>query len=197
MEDFDAQDKELLLELAQHEFAHHVVARISGFKTGKVSAGRPLLSGPGGQAEIYLVRPLRTVGDVIDYSRSRIKVALAGVAGETLEGGKVNQERAGIFLTNGGGKDDYTKAREHLHLLRNLLHPGSDPEAAKAEIDALWNELSDQTVAIVEAEHGLIEALAADLAKKGATHTQPATFTEQELDDHPLIKARFRSVLSA
>lgn len=191
MEDFDAQDRELLLELARHEFGHHVVARIVGFKTGKVSAGKPLMAGPGGQAEIYLVRPLYTVPDVIEYSRSRIKVSLAGVGAETLENGKVNQERAAVFLTNGGGKDDYTKAREHLQLLRNLLHPGSTVDEAAAEINALWDELSDEAVAIVEREHVLIEGLAAELAAKGATPLEPATFTAEELDAHPLIVARF------
>ncbi|ESX79984.1 M50 family metallopeptidase [Mesorhizobium sp. LSHC414A00] len=193
-EERETEFREAFLCTARHEFGHYVVARILGFGTGGVSVGRELLPTSGaGHVGILLMQPLRSLDDVVRYSRDRIKVAFAGVAASELRDGIVDQDQATVQLTNGGGKDDYSKAVEHVNVLRNILHPNSDAILAEGEIKALCDELSDETIAIVEKEHKLIEALAEQLRIKGLTPFGPATFAVAELEANPLIIDRFKS----
>jgi hypothetical protein len=188
----EAERREQFLRSARHEFGHYIMARIVGFKTGEVSVVfKPLLkTASAGHVDLIFLRPVRSLEDAIKHSRDRIKVAFAGVVAGEMVNGVVDEQEASFELENGGGKDDRTKAIEHLQFLRNALFPDSEEAAADTELKQLFGELWAETINIIQSEREIIEALAEQLWAR-RPRLGSAVFTAGELDTNPLIVRRF------
>lgn len=181
-----------MLPIARHEFGHYAVARHVGFKTYGVNIAREApFQGAGGQAEIGVMRPLRSADEVRAYCEARVKVLSAGVLAEALEDGVINNQNA-ILYVQASGSGDYAKSREHLRILHNLDHPYTTDEVqAERELkeiyDRLWGEAS--TIVLKYAE--FIEQMADELTKKEVISFEKPEFTEAELAAHPLVLKNF------
>lgn len=186
-------EEEAVVELtyrARYEFGHYLVSRILGFRPGAVTLAKPLLTSTGGTAELDLMLPLKTFPDVISYCERRIEVLFAGVLAEALENGVVDNERA-IRYAETSGANDFTKAHEHLNLLRNCLHERSPSAEANLEIQQISDRLWQEACILVTAEGELIQQLAGELVRKGAIPLLSSTFSAAELLSHPLLIKRF------
>ena len=193
LSELEQEQYDHLLPIARHELGHYVLARHVEFRTYGViiTAKTPLMSA-GGQAEIGLIRPIRTLADVRAYCEDRIRVLSAGGLAEAMEAGVINHEAA-VRSAKATGDNDFTKVREHLRLLHNLEHPDLiDENQVNRELNdsysRLWNDASQLVVRFSE----LIEQLADELTRKYAVEFQVPEFSENELSKHPLVLKYFR-----
>jgi ATP-dependent Zn protease len=147
MTSFKEQQREQARPMAYHEAGHLCVAEHLGFKTdGMILDPRGPLGADGG-AKLILEEELKTVEQICDYLRRRIKVLFAGSIAEAVVFEKEDFERAGEILKNQGA-DDCRKAIGLIHLLCNITLPldQNDESGRKAITDNLWRE----TIELVE-----------------------------------------------
>lgn len=157
--------------VAQHEMGHYVLARRLGFTTGDVTI--ELLDWRGGRrggAAIELAKAITTPDDVAEYLRRRVIVLYGGGVAEALPrygspSKTVDVEIAADIIRNPGqgAEQDHAKAKELIHLLRNLVHPETPPletDRIQSELAALDTQLFERTVELVEADAGVILGLA-------------------------------------
>lgn len=167
----------LACRVAQHEMGHYVVARALGFRTGDVSIKiiGPI-DGHHGTAAVTLPEETRSIEDLRVYLERRVIVLYAGGAAETLPGRgaptkKVDVEETIKVIRNPGqgAEQDHAKARELIHILRNICRPDSDVgdnAIIQAELDELDAKLFSRAVELVEAHADTIVGLAANLASR-------------------------------
>lgn len=105
-----ADRKRGLKKVGQHEVSHFIVAKVLGFETGPISleVTHPH-DGHNAGAEINLYNKLSGLDNIIDYLERRITVLFAGVIGESLSLGKIDNDYA-LKELNNGGKSDYDKS---------------------------------------------------------------------------------------
>lgn len=195
--------RRLAVDVAKHEMGHYVVSKALGFGTGDVSLEiTGLVDGHRGGADITLPTRLATQGDVESYLRRRVQVLYAGALAESLPenliGGKVDNARAIEIIRGGhGAEQDHAKARELVHLIRNIrqttAHPG-DEEAVQAELTALDEELWAQATCLVELHADMIVGLACNLANRVQALKQKVVWAGSEIDSLPPV-AQFLSTL--
>ena len=157
---------EYLFEKAQsvlkHELGHHIVARELGFKVGGIQAKVFLGGGHDGEATIELPTPLRAKEDIVDYLQRRVQVLFAGVLAQQLQPNgvvEVASARDDEFVKNNGSQD-FAKARELTHLLRDILYPDDQTESEiQGHLTEIWEDLITRAVRIVEECHEMIEGL--------------------------------------
>jgi len=185
----------MALRVAKHEAGHFIVGRVHGFWCGDCSATIVHANGAyHGGADIKLACSLTSLEDVRGYLERRIQVLYAGAVAESLTSlGKVDNQIA-IDRLKSAAKDDYSKARELIQLVRSIQHPEckSEPEwqAQLNEIDSkMWNAAA----VCVEAEHELIQGVAERLTDElmGAGLGATATLRAEEVNSMPAIVDRF------
>jgi hypothetical protein len=137
---FMEEQREQARGMAYHEAGHLCVAKQLGFKTdGMVLDPGPLV-GQGG-ARLRLQEELKTVEEIRDYLRRRVKVLFAGSIAEAVVFEGAGSERAVEIIKN-QGKDDCRKATEFIQLLCNITLPlDQNDESGKQHLsDELWRE---------------------------------------------------------
>jgi hypothetical protein len=179
---------------------HYVLSRLMGFVTSNVSVE---VTGPeshSGAASIHLAESVHSLHDVTIYLERRVLVLYAGAMAETLPPGHVPQtgvdnEKAVQIIRGGfGAEQDHAKAREAIHLLRNILHPGAhDASVIDEQLSALDLRLWNRTLALVEEFEktivGVAYALTQHLEAKQPRGSYIAVFTKEALDEIPALKA--------
>lgn len=192
LSELEQEHYDWMLPIARHEFGHYAVARHVGFKTYGISiAAKEAFYGPGGQAEIGMIRGLRGVTDIRTFCEDRVKVLSAGVLAEAMDEGVIANDDA-ILYCKSSGQSDFAKAREHLRILHNLDHPDNiDDQQAEIEINAIYNRLWDEATMLVTKYAEFIVGMADELAKKEAVAFVNPEFTEAELSRHPLVLMHF------
>lgn len=195
---------DLARRVAQHEMGHYVIARAMGFRTGDVSIEiiGPL-AGHRGTAEITLPEPAGTIDEVRTYLERRVIVLYAGAAAETLPPQHppskkvVDLQRAIEIIRKPGlgGEQDHAKAREFIHLLRNVLHSTTDTlddVATRLELDALDAKLFGRAVELVERYSETIIGLGSNLSDRVTATKVIVTLPAAELEDLPAVKKIIR-----
>lgn len=177
-----------MLDRAQHEFGHHIVARALGFAPGDVSA--EISGNAGGTSAMDTSRPLMTVDDIVQFCEDRIKVLYAGVLAETLRADAIDNA-AVLKLAHSTGKMDHMMVQQLCNLLRNVRYANDPKPLAERKMQAdearLWNESARLVVLYAP----LIQNLAKELHNLRADHGKPAIMTELELNQHPMIVQHF------
>lgn len=147
------------LQIARHEMGHYLVARALGFATGGVTLTVTRDLRHKGGASINLVQPISSLQTMTAYLEARIMVLLAGAMAQSLSPScapkqRIDKSKATAILNGAfGAERDDAKIRELRHLLRNLLHPETDPESTDriaAELKAINDRLWQRTLDMVE-----------------------------------------------
>jgi hypothetical protein len=169
--------RRLAVRVAQHEMGHYVVARALGFRTGDVSIEiiGPI-DGHHGTAAVTLPEPIVSIDELCTYLERRVIVLYAGGAAEALAGcgsptKKVDVEEAVKIIRNPGqgAEQDHAKARELIHVLRNVSMPESDTSddaKTQSELDEIDAKLFSRAVELVEENAETIIGLAGNLADR-------------------------------
>jgi hypothetical protein len=191
----DHQLKSRALIVAQHECGHYIVARALGFDTGFCAVTVNFPIGHRGESEITLPTPLRTISDTLCYLERRVQVLYAGALAEALDINGINPEQA-IKNIRMGSDQDHAKARELIHLTRNLRHPDTVADNCQSELDAIDLELWNKAAVAVLAEREHIEGLACRLANEVKSYGMRAELSAAVIRALPAIQERFPDGLS-
>jgi hypothetical protein len=189
----------LARRVAQHEMGHYVVARALGFRTGDVSIEiiGPM-DGHRGAAAVVLPKEVRSMDELRIYLERRVLVLYAGGAAETLpsQGAPiktVDLEQAVKVIQNPGlgAEQDHAKARELIHVLRNISRPDTDvgdDATVQAQLDELDKKLFNRAIELVEANADVIIGLAGNLAGRVQTTKSIVTLTAAYLEALPGVQ---------
>jgi hypothetical protein len=140
-----------------------------------------LRGGYSASSEVVLVKDLTADDSVSAYLRKRVQVLYAGALAEALINGRVHQENSLEYIRIGGAID-YAKARELIHLIRNIEFGATENnEIAQTQLDKLDLELWNQAAGIVEQKHAFIEGLGSRLASEVKHIGTLYTISETEL----------------
>jgi hypothetical protein len=187
--------RDLAQLIGRHEAGHYIVALALGFRPGdlKLKIIGPIEGHEAG-AGIKLGQPLTNREDILQYLKKRVQVLYAGVLAQSLEQKKINNDAALEYITN-HGKDDYSKVRELVHLIRNIEYPDDNSEEEKQRhLNEITDDLWNRAAAIVEAEHELINGLGRRLASEVKEVNVEARLTEETICQLPAIIKRFGPV---
>ena len=176
--------------VARHECGHYIVARALGFATGFCSVTINFPNGHKGEAETTLPTALRSISDIDAYLVRRVKVLYAGSLAEALDASGIDEKQALINIRT-GGEQDHAKARELIHIIRDLRHPDTTTEDSQPELDAIELELWNGAADIVIAERDIIEGLGKRLASEVKDYETRAMLSADVIDALPSIQKRF------
>lgn len=192
------QLRPIVRRVARHEAGHYVVGRTHGFEVGDCTATiLDMNGGHRGGSEITLGRPLESLEQVGIYLQHRVQVLYAGALAESLSQlGKVDNDVALNYIHKGGAQDDHSKARELIHLIRNLRYPqDGSREEMQAHLDEIDSAAWNAAAACVQAEHTVIQGVAGFLADAlmRVNLRVEARVTAAQINALPGIIARFDS----
>jgi hypothetical protein len=140
--------RERALLVAKHEFGHWLMAARLGFVPRDIEITFTHLGqGHRGGASITLDEETKSIKAIQYYIRRHIAVLFAGSFAESLSlGGNVNPQYAIEQLegTAGGAKDDFSKIRELLRVLRGIEYPipqscDEHEQQLRTLQDPVWN----------------------------------------------------------
>ncbi len=186
--------RELAIPLARHEMGHYVTATVMGFKTGQVQIELLKFNGRKGGSVIHLGHGHRSLAGLEKYLIARVQVLYAGALAEALPlypDFKVDNEKALKVIHGEGGKDDHSKARELIHVLRGIRHPEddlSDENAVQNQLTEIDEELWKLARDNVERHSEAIVGLASNLADRVKALAQVATITEGEFASYSRVQ---------
>jgi hypothetical protein len=172
-----------LEEIARHEFAHIVVGKVCGFRTGAVTL---VLNSPDGShqgtSEIFLCRGTSSIDEVVDYLERRMMVLLAGAIAEPANA-DLRRTDAYTLVRNDGPSSDFQKVLELLRIYMNIRKVASEPIS-----ETLLRSMILRTSAVVEENYEVIDALAKRFADGISFYGQRIGWTESDIDQQPEVK---------
>lgn len=185
--------------VAQHEMGHYVVARLMGIATDDVSIKIIGHNGHIGAATVFLAQGLSNLDAVTNYLKCRVLTLYAGAMAETLhpehvpQTGVDNDRAVSIIRGALGAEQDHAKAREAIHLLRNIMHPETqDRDEIQRQLSAFDQRLWGRARELVEQFESTIVGVAGALTEKletvGSGGTYVAALTDAVLREIPTIK---------
>jgi hypothetical protein len=185
--------RDLAVRVGLHEAGHHVVGRALGFKTGSCSIK---IIGPVdehiGGTEIVVARPLSSPGDILTYLENRVQVLYAGALAQSLKNGKVDHEAALECIRNHSGRNDYAKAKELIHLIRNIRFlEARDENDIQKQLDIINTELWNKAAEHVESDYEIIQGLGTRLADEVKAVNIKFELHAKVIDSLPKIIERF------
>jgi hypothetical protein len=185
--------KKTLVEVSKHEVGHYVIARCLGFQVGAISIQITNQSGAHeASSEVTLFQPLTDADAILRYAEKRVQILYAGALAQTLHNSTTDHRAAVKTLHSISGKSDYDKAREMIHLIRNIKYPADtgDPEVQGHldEIDkALWIITRDLVIRESEVIERLAERIIFEVKFLGLKYTINAA----DINGLLAIEARF------
>src|ERR1700690_399531 len=185
----DSYKKQQLVKIGRHEVAHYIIAKKLGFETGSISLEvTHIPEGHLAGAEITLFKNLDSIENVTSYIKRRVVILYAGVLGESLEKGIVNEKYACDEL-NKGAANDFAKCRELLQILNNITSSASSKEEANANLQSINNELWSEAIKLVQEAQEAIEGLGSRLAFEIDKIGEKVVLENREIEELPAIKA--------
>jgi hypothetical protein len=178
-----------------HEAGHFVVSRALGFKTGDIAL--TIVTSEGGYeggAETILTVPSVTCEEVMSYLERRVQILFAGALAQSLRRGTgtIDQKMAEECVNSQACKIDYAKARELIHLIRNIRYPQDiTDEEMNGHLSIITEELWRKAATCVEFDYELIESIGQRLSSKVKAIGIEARLTAEGLDALPAVVARF------
>jgi hypothetical protein len=184
---------QIIQEIGRHEAGHYIIGRCLGFKMNQITI--QLLDPTGahsGEASVTLPQPIATLDTLLKYAEFRVLMLYAGSLAQALSPSGINNETALDIVKNKGGKNDYDKARELVHIVRNIKYPNDATEAeAQAHLSQIDNELWCRATEIVGTEAEIIKGLGRRIASEVAEIGTKYTITANTIDNLPAIASRF------
>jgi hypothetical protein len=124
------------VDILKHEAGHMVVAKVLGFQTDRLVYKQ---SHAGAELAIDLILP--DIAAVTRFIRTRVPILYAGVLAESLEGDRVNNDKALKLVRGPEGADDYSKARELIRVLAGIERGEDEYQSVLDRCDSeAWNK---------------------------------------------------------
>jgi hypothetical protein len=139
------------VDVLRHEAGHMVVAKVLGFKTDRL-----VYKNSHAGAKLAIDLTLTDIAAVTAFIRRRVPILYAGVLAESLNGGKVDNDKALKLIEGPEGADDYSKARELIRVLAGIERGESEHQLV---LDKLDNEVWNKATSLVEKYEGKIDML--------------------------------------
>lgn len=184
--------RDRILEIALHEAGHYIVARSLDFYSASISIEiKDYYGNHNAGCAVDLTVPLKSKDDIINYLENRIKILYAGSLAEALNYKGISSEEGSKKIKE-SGKSDCDKARENIHLLRNILFP-EDIESAKVqeELDEIEERLWNETIRLVESNAEIIEILGRRLTQLVTDFTTKYELLTEDINKMKAIKDKF------
>lgn len=178
-------------KVCNHEAGHYILAREMKFKTHGISAKFDFPLGHSGSAGCEPWKPsIESSEDIGNYLERRVQILYAGVIAEAMDKeGNYDSDYALNEWRNGGGKDDYSKFRELIHVLRNIKHPNTiDEQEVQKQLDNIDNDLIQKTGEIVHKRIALIHGVGHSLFRKVQEYNTEYELSENEINQIQMIK---------
>jgi hypothetical protein len=185
--------RDRILMVAKHEFGHWLMAARLGFTPSDIEITITHKGqGHRGGASITLQDEIKSIDDVRSYTRRRIGVLFAGSFAESLSPlGEVNPQYAVQQLEGeqGGAKDDFSKIRELLRILRSIEYrPPSSEAEHENQLRTLQTPIWDRSGEIIQQDHAIVLGMAPAIAARAKAIDVPFGMKEQEIRGLPSIR---------
>jgi hypothetical protein len=181
-------------KVCNHEAGHYILAREMKFNTHGISAMFSFPLGHSGSSGCEPWTPsIQSTNDVENYLERRVQVLYAGVIAESTDvQGNYDSNYALKEWRNGGGKDDYSKFRELIQVLRNIRYPETiEEQEAQKQLDQIDEELIQKTGGIVHERIELIHGVGDFLFRKIEEYNVNYELSENEINQIPAIKSLY------
>jgi hypothetical protein len=121
-----------------------------------------------------------------------VQVLYAGALAQSLRNGKVDKKAALECIKNNSGKNDYDKAKELIHLIRNIRFLNAqNREEFRKQLGIITKKLWNKAAECVESEYEIIEDLGARLAEEVKAINTRFELQAEVIDSLPKIIERF------
>jgi hypothetical protein len=146
------------VDVLRHEAGHMIVARVLGFQTDRL-----VYKNSHAGAELAIDLTLPDIAAVTEFIRRRVPILYAGVLAESLNGGKVDNDKALRLIRGPEGADDYSKARE---LIRVFAGVERGEREYQPVLDKLDDEVWNKATSLVETYEEQIDMLSREWREK-------------------------------
>lgn len=183
-------------EVCRHEAGHYVVGRCLGFRTDFISIRLlDVHGGHGAEAAVTLPQPITTLETLLKYAEDRIQMLFAGSLAQNPAYLHCDNANAADILQNKGGKSDFDKAVELIHVIRNIRYATDVTDSeAQDHIKLINRDLWRRAIEIVKKEAKVIEAVSRVLAAKVTAIGVRYQIDAGEINGIPEVIARFSSL---
>lgn len=185
----------IIQDICRHEAGHYVIGRCLGFKLDYITI--ELLNVVGahnGEAAVTLPQPIATLDTLRIYAENRVQMLYAGSLAQALGPSGINNKTAVDILKNQGGKSDYDKVRELVHIIRNIKYPSDSTDTeAQAHLTEIDGDLFCRATELVNAEAPTITGLGRRIASEIQEMRHKYTIAAATINNLPAIIARFNS----
>lgn len=184
-------DRERILLVCMHEVGHFVLSKVMGFETTGISVQFERYGGHLGHSGFKSWNPyMDSLIHMKSFLEKRVKILYAGVIAECIDKeGKYDSNKAKLEWDSGGGRDDFSRIRELVRLIRDIESPDTlDEKEVNKQLKALDDNLINETGIIVFEKIDVIREIALFLANKVKDYGINYTLTEDQLNGFKSIK---------
>ena len=180
-------------DIGRHEAGHYIIGRCLGFKMDYITIELlDFMGAHNGEASVILPQPIATLDTLLTYAENRVQMLYAGSLAEALGPSGINNIVASDILKNKGGKFDFDKIRELIHIIRNIKYPSDATDAeSQAHLTAIDEDMLRRTAELVTAEAAIITGLGRRIASEVKEMRHKYTITTATISSLPAIIARF------
>lgn len=118
------------VDVLKHEAGHMVVANVLGFQTDRL-----VYKHSHARAELAIDLTLSDTAAVAGFIRRRVPILYAGALAESLNGEKVDTDKAFKLVRGPEAADDYSKARELFRVLAGIERGESEYQLVLDRLD--------------------------------------------------------------
>ena len=180
-------------EVCRHEAGHYVIGRCLGFKVDSISVEILDYAGAhNGESAVTLPEGTSSLDAVVQYAERRVQMLYAGAIAQAMKGSGIDDAEAVKIIEGPNAATDFAKARELLHIIRNIKYPEDTTDAqCQKHLTAINRGLWLQTMQLGTQEADVINGLGSRLASDVKVIRKKYTLQTDYINSLPAIIARY------